>query len=296
VRSIIIFFVMAFTPALAFAGITFTNGAWSTTFDCSEWVQNDVVSCDGLENYGAWTANGQGDQITADADNPVGGGGKGFRHWEAADNPAGSHHNGGGLSVVFPSAQNELWVRWYSRHQSGFAWSGTIGYDKILYFFTGKPNCAVIAEYTYENRYSLIAQDTSNYYQVFGYHGWVTVNGGSTGDGQFHCFELHLKMDTNQSDGIGQIWIDGDLVADNAHVDWSNGDATAKQGWTSFLIGSNQSDPVGDTPQYVDFDDMVVYNGTPPNHDAQGKAFIGPIGWGGDVDVPPAAPEGVTVQ
>lgn len=43
------------------------------------------------------------------------------------------------------------------------------------------------------------------------------------------------------------------------------------------LIGSNQRFITGGD-YYVDFDDMVIYNATPPNTDSGGNPYIGPLG------------------
>ncbi len=113
---------------------------------------------------------------------------------------------------------------------------------------------------------------------------------GSYSDGLFHCFEIHLKMDSNGTDGIGRLWIDGVLRASNAGVNWSNGNATARAGWKKFFFHENQNNPGNGRPMYVDYDDMVIYNTTPPNRDAQGNPFIGPIGWNGTAPAPAPAP------
>lgn len=270
----------------ALSAITFSNGKWETSFNCSEWLQGGSLSCDQLSAGGGWTtSNGQGDQITAGANNPLGQGGRGFRHWVGD----GINNNGGGLGVVFPSPQTELWIRFYQRYEAGFAWSA-INYNKILYIYTAAAGIDVISEY-YGNNYALIAQGTPNAYQVMtNTYGWSNVMGGSVSDGAFHCFDIHIKMDSNGSDGVGQLWIDGALKTSNTAVNWSNGNSTARLGWTDFLMGSNQRTPNNGKDSYYDFDDMVVYNATPPNKDAQGNPFIGPIGWSGGATPPPPLP------
>src|SRR5881296_3316998 len=64
---------------------------WQTTFNCpKDWTQSmglaDALVCaagDGISGSGAWTSTGHplGDEITLAANNPGGGGGRGFRHW-----------------------------------------------------------------------------------------------------------------------------------------------------------------------------------------------------------------------
>lgn len=59
------------------------------------------------------------------------------------------------------------------------------------------------------------------------------------------------------------------------------------------LIGSNCNEVANASDEYADFDDIAVYNVTPPNRDATGRAFIGSLG-GGTVDTqPPVRTNGV---
>lgn len=87
---------------------------------------------------------------------------------------------------------------------------------------------------------------------------------------------------------IGRLWLNGELIASNTAVNWSGGNSTARQGWTRFLIGSNQKSPSNGRPMYVDFDDFYVTNTRPSNRDAHGNYFIGPIGSGSN---PPTEPQ-----
>ena len=77
---------------------------WATTFNSPAWKQSDglsrkAVNCAGLSGFGAWHIKGYEDQITAEANHPAGGGGKGFRHWEGD----GSNRGGGGIFFQFGS-------------------------------------------------------------------------------------------------------------------------------------------------------------------------------------------------
>ncbi|HDH53105.1 MAG TPA: hypothetical protein ENH24_01305, partial [Nitrospirae bacterium] len=104
---------------------------WSTTYDCpaiqqgdENWVSRSPIACDGIVGYGNWTSdNGDStyevEQITADANNPGGEGGKGQRHWEGD----GTNNLSGGTKIEFTSSQPELWVRWYMRYEQGFKWN-----------------------------------------------------------------------------------------------------------------------------------------------------------------------------
>jgi len=380
-----IFLILVGSGNMSFAGITFTDGKWETTFDCAEQSQADGTwpDCNDVELGGNWTfyiasltdgssnnwtqsttsnewyytgsafdganstktviidtviqkkvalgslsagkyawgdkdslgystvyvyqtadpdaqaadyiyANGthgkyvSGDyasSITSSANNPSGSG-EGFRK---IDGDGGNIYTGP-LAVAFPSAQKELWIRWYQRHEDDYVWK-TISkgdvplYDKHVYLATDTQNTAAIAEYHYDT-YAIIAQNTPDYYQVTteAGEGWTGIMNGDESDGLFHCFEIHIKMDTDGTDGIGQIWIDGVLKASEIDVNWSGVDrntpeeiATAQEGWIFFKLGSNQGSPNNGTSMYVDHDDLSVYNSTPPNKDLQGNPFIGPI-------------------
>ena len=84
--SLFMFGMFLLLPNIASAAI---NLPWSTTYNCPDWAQSNGlynVNCDGLTGFGDWTCNnGDGtireEQITAAANYPSGGGGKGQRHW-----------------------------------------------------------------------------------------------------------------------------------------------------------------------------------------------------------------------
>ncbi|NTW27246.1 MAG: hypothetical protein HGA36_02910 [Candidatus Moranbacteria bacterium] len=306
-----LFFLLAIFFALsnfARAAISFdSNGRWETTFNCPEWIQNNALSCDSLDLFGSWftTMENKGSQITASANNPLGVGG-GFRHWigDYIQNAVNiSNDNSGPIGPEFPSPQQELWIRWYLRFEEGMAWDDATYtgtklypyYHKLLYIYSAGTT-QVIPGFVISDNMALTAQATSNYYQVAtpsGSGDWNRINGGNTGDGEFHLYEVHIKMDTNQTDGVGEFWIDGALVASNYAVDWSDGDAFAKQGWEYIKIGNNQAWSHNNRAVYEDFDDIVIYNTTPPNLDTNGNPFIGPIGYG-DM-TPPSVPSNLSV-
>jgi hypothetical protein len=165
------------------------------------------------------------------------------------------------------------------RYESGFAWiGGGPGYDKWLYILTGG-STDVIPEFAGAGitAYAQGPGIGENYQVNTSSYGWDDIMGGATSDGLWHCYEFYIKMDTDQTDGVGRIWIDGTLRAENIAVNFSGGDAASQPGWTRTLIGSNQSTPDNGRVMAVDFDDMVIYSSTPPNVDADGNPFIGPI-------------------
>ena len=273
---------------------------WSTTYDCLEWDQSQgSPSCDGLALGGGWTCEGLGEQITSDANYPNGAGGKGQRHWkgDGIDNP-----NSGGLSLSFNTPQKELWIRWYMRYEEGFKWS-YLNYDKWLYIHTNVKGCDVIPEFCWSNGIVVGVQGGGDAYQIYNdSRGWQYVY-GTESDGSWFCVEIHIKMDTNGSDGVGELWLDGKLVASNYAVNYSSNNSTAQQGWTWFLVGSNQKSANNGRPMYVDFDDFYVTNTRPSNKDANGNYFIGPLDSDSfppvsppPLSIPPNPPTGVKAQ
>ncbi len=262
-------FTSFFFPRASLATI---NIPWSTTFNCAESTQYNGTLCDGLTWGGAWFFGDYRTQITSAANNPNGRGGRGARFWVGD----GVNKGTGTITVTFTSPQKELWIRWYMRYEAGFQWS-KLYYDKNLYIHTGGTHgTSVIPEFHYD-KYVVIAQSTPDYYQVKSTNdgGWSSIMGGEKSDGKFHAYEIHLKMDKDGYDGKGQLWIDGILQASNNSVNWSNENATARQGWVWFQFNSNQNNPNNSRAAYVDYDDIAIYNSTPPKRDADGNPFIG---------------------
>ncbi|MBI5643652.1 MAG: heparin lyase I family protein [Deltaproteobacteria bacterium] len=264
-------------PALSDAAVSLP---WSTTFNCSDWSQSSgtLSNCDGVVNYGAWTcSNGDGtrkeEQITSLANNPGGAGGKGQRHWKGD----GSNNNSGGLSVSLTSAQKELWIRWYMRYEKGFKWS-PLTYDKILYIHTSSSGTDAIPEWYGSDSFNIYAQGGTGHVRC-STCGWSTTMGGTVSDGLWHSYEVHIKMDTNGSNGVAEAWVDDTKVLTNSAVNFGT-----KSGWQSFLIGSNQYSPSNGKCMATDFDDIAVSN--------TGK--IGPVG--GSTTLVPSPPTGAAAQ
>ncbi|MFQ5452970.1 MAG: hypothetical protein ACE5D6_02135 [Candidatus Zixiibacteriota bacterium] len=215
------------------------------------------VNCDGLSGAGGWTAPGGGqEQITSAANNPGGGGGKGQRHWMGD----GVNQVSGSMKLPLPSPQTELRIRWYMRHEAGFAWQSLTN-NKIVYIDpVGTGATKTIMEYSGMGKV-----------QVWSYGGgggcgnqvgcasadgtgWQAIMGGSVSDGMWHVWEVHLKMDTNGADGIVELWIDN-----NKLIDVTNADL----GTTTFneiQFGSNGFTPQNGKDMYIDFDDIAVTN------------------------------------
>jgi len=252
---------------------------WSTTFDCDEWLHTGgpEPDCDDLR-YASDKRTGT--QITTAANYPGGGGGRGLRQYLGD----GTNNQTSGLRFSFP-ASDEIWIRWYMRYESGFKWTGNWpGYDKWLYIDSGQSDCC-IPEWDGDevNLHSCISGNNKN----DNAH-WQMIMGGTTGDGEWHCYEIHVKQ--AGSNGIGEMWIDG-----VRYLNWTNTNYGSGS-FTTCVIGSNCMTPNNGSSGsaregtltnagYVDFDDVVISN----------TGYIGPIGSGSSDSSPPSPPVGVII-
>jgi len=118
--------------------------------------------------------------------------------------------------------------------------------------------------------------------------------GHKKGDGLWHYYEVHAKapttarpigkvpIDSNTSDGILQMWIDGKLVMNFNNV-WFLAD---NSGWANMLFNANYQGVSATNPcTEVDMDDIAIST----------TGYIGPLVTTPDT-TPPAAPTGVTVS
>ncbi len=260
----------------------------STSFDygeeCSQRGNLGNADCGSITNdgiYWNWGDNmlgGHSTEAVAEANYPDGAGGLGFRSWVGD----GVNSQTGDARIDFPGGpQKELWIRWYQRYEQGFSWAGgSPQYDKTLYI-NSNGNSSVLPQHASNGGWALTMQGAPDYYQAVSQPN-ITWNDvfGSSSDGQFHLFEIYIKMDTNSSDGIGRMWIDGNLVIDSNGLDYSGGNSSSRQGWTWMEFHSNQRSPENGRPYYVDYDDMAIYVEPPPNTDSNGYPWIGPVNGG----------------
>ena len=301
-KKVLVVFVFLISMNFICAAIEFDeNGKWETTFDCDETYQYEhgtasSLDCDGMRWEGNWFCAETPTYIT-DAANNFAGSGRGAR-FSVCD---GTNSNSGTIGIIFPSNQPEFWIRHYTRWEEGFAWS-TFTYDKQLYiwtdFGTGPRTPAIITGFHNNARRNMAAvvwgsgtnpiTYTCNNYQLMTnfVFGWNDIMGGDTSSGEWHSFEYYFKLDDDGTNGIGRIWVDGVLRGEQTNINWSCGLYNYMTGWRHIHFESNQASPIGG-PYYVDYDDMVIYNQTPPNRDEHGNPFIGPIGWGESDSSPP---------
>ena len=172
---------------------------------------------------------------------------------------------------LYPSPNlSEFWLRYTVRYESGFAWS-FLNYDKHLYMYCANSR-TIITGFTGDSMYVHLSAEGGEG-NLSGSFGFADVMGQATGDGLFHTYEVHVKADTNSSNGVVQLWSDGILKIDVDDAD------TGTSPLARIDFHENQYSPSGG-PYYVDYDDMVIYDTTPPNVDAASNPMIGPIGWG----------------
>ena len=97
---------------------------------------------------------------------------------------------------------------------------------------------------------------TTQFYPVSrnidGSPGWLSSERGATGDGIFHVYEIHMKRDTNGSNGVWEAWIDGNRSVSATDVNWGG----ASFSW--FVLGDNQYNPSNGGDRYTDYDDVAV--------------------------------------
>ena len=244
-----------------FVGTAHSITLWSTTFDCAEWEHtgSSGPSCDDL-----FVASDSrvGTKITTDANYSGGAGGRGMRQYLGD----GNNMQTSGLVIDAFSASNTIWIRWYMRYESGFAWSNAGGYplyDKWLYIYGSAGN--LVPEFDGEE-VNVWSSYSGNHQS--GSANWSTVNGGITGDGQWHLYELHI--DSTSTSGTVELWIDEVRVLNVTNYSFSS-----TGGYGYVVIGSNCNSPDnGLPPGYVDFDDVKISS----------TGYIGPID-----EIPPAS-------
>jgi hypothetical protein len=144
-----------------------------------------------------------------------------------------------------------MWVRFYMRYSSGFAWSpsGQPLYTKDHYWNAGGANFFIFGIQG-SNSWGLHSTNGSTNYPSS--RSWSTSQGGAVGDGQWHCYEYHGKQ--NGASGTIELWIDG-----VRHLLTTTADLGSTP-WSYFALGSNQSTVTGagGSDYYTDYDDIAI--------------------------------------
>ena len=242
---------------------------FQSTFNIPEWAETPTrgdtdaqlaPDGDGISGNGGWiTLNGSVDQVTVAANNPAGGGGRGFRHWVGD----GLNNAGGGIVVSFTPV-SEMWFRYYIRFQAGFAWDPSTIFMKTIYCNRGLPGTFYFGLHEGVVGGHIEAMPLVNHQSSVT---WAQWQGGQGGDGNFHVLEVHAKMNTTgtSSDGVFEFWLDDRPIYSNSNIHFGN--ATGGQ-FANCAVGENHNSPQNGADAYVDFDDIAI--------SATGR--IGPIG------------------
>ncbi len=294
--------IIIFLPTFSFSAITFdANGKWETTFDCAEQEQRVVsgdpeLVCDDMTWAGSWTAQPGNVKttITSAANNPDGLGARGARFWKGSVN---TNDISGTIRVTFSESQPEVWIRWYQRYESGFEWKLGPAHTKDFYIRDGVATSPYIGHQG-TTRGGVNTSTYRIYHANLGWYdtgpddkgGWYDIYPTGTSDGTWHLYETYLKMDSPAgNDGVWRMWVNGELAANHEGLDFGS----PATGWLYFDFLENNQRTGLERPYYVDFDDMVIYNTTPPNVDpVHGIPWIGPVGWnGGAASLPPPPAE-----
>ena len=200
-------------------------------------------------------SGGQSTQVSASA--ARGGTGLGIRWWAGT----AKNDNSGQFAFVTSTSWNEIWCRFYLRFQTGYAWQAGSDQDiKLWWVDNGNPNDdAITGGYSSAGGCSQTVRNwnqNSSTEVVCGTGGWFnTIMGGSTGDGQWHCYEFHLKHHTTTSpyNGVEEVWIDGNKVMNQTAVDTGR---YWPRNRISFLV--NQDTGANSGCKYIDFDDLAM--------------------------------------
>lgn len=268
--AILLLFSILFFQSQSFAAITFTDGYWSTTFNCDDWTQPNSLTCDGVEDQDASAySNSQGSAINSSGNYSGGGGGKGYRTYFS-----NTHNEMSSMpKIVFPTDVTEVWVRWYYRIPNG-QYMGSIGEHKLAYLFSTSAGHAI--DWPAQGLDQMLLHNVGEDRYIGNLPGgsWQDIYGGATADGQWICFEIHAKLGTGSANGVFDLWVNGSNQVHLTDVDWN---ATR---WSYINLPHNHNVFMlsGDNPH--DIDDIAVatssYSGF--TQDSGERPMIGPLG------------------
>jgi hypothetical protein len=147
------------------------------------------------------------------------------------------------------------------RFQYSFQWNRLIEYKTFL--IDGGLPTQIIVGPRWQDQLGIVVN--GNPYDSPPGNGWnaIMTNGGKdargnkTSDGQWHLFEIHLKMDTNGRNGVVEWWVDGVRRLYRTDVNFNY---KYRAGWSYMVIGSNGGRVANGGPSayYVDYDDIVI--------------------------------------
>lgn len=196
-------------------------------------------------------------------------GSRGLKQW------VGDGHNSvaGELKVEWADAGlatelTELWIRFYFRYPLGFKWNTGVSAEnhKLIQMFPIAPICA---PGIYEGSIGVQNSAADNPSAT----SWSTAfaGGGSESDGVARCLEYHMKMDTNGSNGLLDIWYEGTLIQSASNRNWGT-----HAGWTGMYLNGNHT-VLDNANGSLATDIVAVYM----DDVAVGDSYIGPLGSNG---------------
>lgn len=241
--------------------------------------------------------------LNIDGSRPRGGEGNSLLFWsEPCYNASSSWGSDGLLGVAFPP-EHEVYVRYWIMFQPDWKWSvgKSSPQQKFLHishldktisgeiwdFFSGRqnkpraiPQFAKWGGGTYRTQLMwlhspLSAQrDNSRSFNTNVYFGPAPLdwnNAGAPGDGQWHCLEYYVRLNSSGgvADGVSRTWYDGVLIHESKNIPWlATGDSPDDFKWNHVWLGGNNSNLVmPSNEQWYALDDVVVstfYSGPPP--------------------------------
>jgi len=291
-RSLFYLLLFVLSPIISSGAISFTDGKWETTFDCAEWGRqdgdltcddmNEGLSCEDYSYLFGCSVGGCGtdclsleEEITTSANYPLGGGGRGMLHKLCGCPEATlSTSSSGGVQILFP-ATKELWIRSYMKWGANRTWVDAHDADmKLFYLYDDTGSAQTILSWHNGVLSSGVQGVVSANHDTTLTWEDVHGNGTKTGDDEWHYIETHIKMDTDGTDGVYEVWVDNSQRQNKTNIDYGNATA-GSAGWVEMRFLSNSHYVYG--PTTVALDDLVIYNTTPPNIDVDGNPYIGPI-------------------
>lgn len=145
---------------------------------------------------------------------------------------------------------NEFFLRWWFKEDANV--DHQVGAKTMRLGFGGPDH----SYWSCQNEYG----DLATMYLYFNVSGsesvyWPSVDNGYCGDHKWHKFELYVKHDTNDKDGIIRFWLDG-----VKKYDYAGNTHTPGAHWYPWNILSNWSNASQDDLNYTYWDDVEVYS------------------------------------